>query len=61
MLYIDLTLPQFQQQFATEEACLLAVFDAQPRGFVCPYCSHNDGNRIPTRRTIQCCLGLTQK
>lgn len=57
MAYVNLTLPQFQTKFATEEACLQAVFDARwPRGFICPYCDHNDGNRIPTRRTIQCCL-----
>lgn len=57
MACVDLTLPQFQKKFATEEACLQAVFDARwPHGFICPYCGHNDGNRIPTRRTVQCCL-----
>lgn len=57
MAYVDLTLPEFQQRFATEESCLQAVFEARwPRGFLCPHCGHNDGNRIPTRRTIQCCL-----
>lgn len=57
MAYVDLTLPQFQKQFATEESCLQAVLEARwPRGFICPRCGHNDGNRIPKRRTIQCCV-----
>lgn len=57
MAYIDLTLPQFQKRFDSEEACLQAIFQARwPCGFVCPHCSHNDGNRISTRRSIQCCL-----
>lgn len=55
MAYVDLTLPQFQMRFNTEEACLQAIFDARgPRGFVCPYCQHNGGYRLPGRRTIQC-------
>lgn len=58
MAYVDLPLPKFQQQFSTEEACLQAIFEARwPRGFVCPKCGHNDGNRIPTRpRIVQCCF-----
>jgi transposase-like protein len=58
MAYVDLSLPQFHQQFGTEESCLQAVFDARwPRGFVCPYCQHNDGYRLSTRpRIVQCAL-----
>jgi transposase-like protein len=56
MAYVDLKLPEFQSRFATEEACLQAIFDARwPRGFVCPHCEHNDGYRLASRpRTIQC-------
>lgn len=57
MVYSNLTLPQFQKQFATEEACLQAVFDARwPRGFICPRCGHNDGYRLASRpRVMECC------
>jgi len=57
MAHLDLTLPQFQTRFSKEEACLQAIHDARwPKGFVCPHCGHNDGNRISTRRSVQCCL-----
>jgi hypothetical protein len=58
MAYVDLPLPKFQKQFSTEEACLQAIFEARwPRGFICPRCEHNDGNRLRTRpRIVQCCL-----
>jgi ISXO2-like transposase domain/Transposase zinc-ribbon domain len=57
MAYVNMTLPQFQKQFSTEEACLDAIFDARwPRGFVCPKCGHDDGVRLKTRiRTVECC------
>lgn len=57
MAYLNLTLPEFQKQFGTEESCLQAVFDARwPRGFICPRCGHNDGYRLSTRpRIIECC------
>lgn len=57
MAYIDLTLPKFQEMFSSEEACLNAMFEARwPRGFICPYCNHNDGNRLQCRpRVIECC------
>ena len=55
MAYIDMTLPEFQKRFSTQEACLQAVYDARwPRGFVCPYCQHNDGYRLRTRPLVQC-------
>lgn len=55
MAYIDLTFPQFQFRFSSEEACLQAIFAARwPRGFVCPRCNHNGGYRLSGRRTIQC-------
>ena len=57
MAYTDLTLPEFIRAYSTEEACLQAIFEARwPRGFICPRCGHNDGNRISTRRSIQCCV-----
>lgn len=57
MAYIDLSLPQFQDRFSSENACLDAVFEARwPRGFVCPYCEHNDGIRLRSRpRIVECC------
>lgn len=56
MAYIDLSLPQFQARFDSEELCLDAIFEARwPRGFICPYCEHNDGVRLRSRpRVIQC-------
>lgn len=56
LAYVDMTLPQFQRQFSTEESCLDAIFDARwPRGFVCPKCGHNDGVRLRSRsRIVEC-------
>jgi len=58
MAYIDMALPEFLNRFSSEEACLDAVFEARwPRGFVCPYCLHNDGIRLRCRpRIVECCL-----
>lgn len=58
MAYAELKFTDFIEMFATEEACLQAVFDARwPRGFICPYCGHNDGYRLPSRRrVIECCV-----
>jgi transposase-like protein len=57
MAYIDMTLPDFQQRFSTQEACLKAVFEARwPKGFICPHCGHNDGYRLTTRPVVQCCV-----
>ncbi len=57
MRYINMTFQEFFDRFNSEEACLQAIFEARwPRGFVCGYCGHNDGNRISTRRSIQCCV-----
>jgi transposase-like protein len=57
MAYIDLSLPEFQQRFSSENTCLDAIFAARwPRGFICPYCNHNDGTRLFCRpRVIECC------
>jgi hypothetical protein len=57
MAYVDLTLQQFQERFGTQQACLDAIFEARwPRGFICPYCQHNDGNRLLSRpRIVECC------
>lgn len=56
MAYVDMTLPEFQKRFFSDEACLQAVFDARwPHGFVCPKCQHNDGYRLQSRpRIVQC-------
>ncbi len=55
MPYIELSLPEFQRRFDSEEACLQAVFQARwPRGFVCPRCGHDGGYRLSQRRTMQC-------
>jgi hypothetical protein len=56
MAYVDLSLPEFQERFSSENACLDAIFDARwPRGFICPYCQHNGGTRLKSRpRTMQC-------
>jgi hypothetical protein len=46
----------FQERFASEEACLGAIAKARwPHGFVCPKCGHDDGTRLSKRRAIQCC------
>lgn len=55
MAYVDLTLPQFQMRFDSDEACLQAIFAARwPHGFVCPHCQHNGGYRLSGRRAVQC-------
>lgn len=56
MIHLDLSLPQFVAKYSDEEACLMAIFEAQwPRGYICPYCGHNDGIRLKSRpRVIQC-------
>jgi hypothetical protein len=58
MAYVDLTLPEFQKRFSSEESCLQAIFEARwPHGFVCQYCQHNDGYRLSSRpRIIQCAV-----
>ena len=58
MGYIDLTLPEFQRRFSSENACLEAVFeDRRTRGFVCDEYGHDDGYRLPSRpRIVQRCF-----
>lgn len=62
MAYVDLTLPEFQKHFSTEESCLQAIFEARwPRGFICPHCEHNDGYRLPSRpRNVECAVCTRQ-
>lgn len=57
MAYVDLSLPEFQRRFSSEDACLDAIFEARwPRGFMCPNCDHNDGRRLYCRpRIVECC------
>lgn len=55
MAYKELTLMEYQRLFASNEACLEAIFNARwPKGFVCPRCGHDDGHRLSKRRAIQC-------
>ena len=56
MAYVDLSLPQFQKRFDSENACLDAIFEARwPRGFICPRCQHNNGIRLKSRpRIVEC-------
>jgi hypothetical protein len=62
MFYTDMTFPEFNEKFSTEEACLEAIFQCRwPRGFVCAHCGHNDGYRLQTRRSIECCVCGRQK
>jgi hypothetical protein len=62
MIYTDLTFLEFDAKYSTEEACLEAIFQARwPRGFVCPTCGHNDGYRLMTRPSVECCVCKSQK
>lgn len=55
MAYREYSLIDFQRMFASEEACLQAIFDARwPKGFICPNCEHDFGYRLSKRRAIQC-------
>jgi hypothetical protein len=58
LAYVELKLTEFIERFSTEERCLQAIFEARwPRGFLCPYCGHNDGYRLPSRpRIVECCV-----
>ena len=62
MKYESFTMLKFFSRFDSEEACLQAIFDYRwPRGFICPTCGHNDGNRLRKRRAIQCVSCRSQK
>lgn len=55
MDYLSLSLPEFEDRFSSEEACINAIFEARwPQGFRCPRCGHDDGYRLTTRRVVQC-------
>ena len=57
MPYKSMTLLQFQTLYPDEETCIQAIFQSKwPRGYICPYCQHNDGYRLAGRRTMQCLL-----
>lgn len=57
MIYKRYNLIEFQRRFASEEACLEAIFRSRwPHGFQCPKCGHSDGTRLSKRRSIQCGL-----
>src|SRR3972149_6882615 len=55
MSYTELSLLEFQQRFATEEACQEALEKARwPQGFVCPRCGHGKACRLGPRNLLQC-------
>ncbi len=55
MILLNSSLPAFLAASGSEETCLQHVFATKwPRGFICPYCDHNDGYRLSNRRSIQC-------
>ena len=57
MEYESINFIDFQRRFDSQQACLEAVFDYRwPRGFVCPFCQHDDGTRLSKRHVIQCTL-----
>jgi transposase-like protein len=62
MEYESFTMLEFFKRFDSDEACLEAIYKHRcPRGFVCPKCDHNDGNRLSKRRAIQCTSCRSQK
>lgn len=55
MILLDSSLPAFLNAYDSEDACIEAVFHTKwPRGFLCPYCNHDDGYRLSKPRTMQC-------
>src|SRR5580698_6520513 len=55
MILISSSLPRYLNAYGSESACLDAVFNVKwPRGFICPYCNHNDGYRLSKQRRMQC-------
>ena len=55
MSYTELSLLEFQQRFATEEACQEALEKARwPQGFVCPQCGQGKACRLGPRNLLQC-------
>lgn len=50
-----MSLPEFLQQFGTEEQCRQAIFQRRwPQGFRCPQCGHSSHCQLACRRLIQC-------
>ena len=50
-----MSLPEFLQQFGTEEQCRQAIFQRRwPQGFRCPECGHSSHCQLSCRRLIQC-------
>ena len=53
--YVDLSLPEFETLFSSDDACLQAIYEAHwPNGYICHQCGNNDGYRLTKRRIIQC-------
>lgn len=55
MEYESINFMDFQRRFDSQQSCLEAIYDYRwPRGFVCPFCGHDDGTRLSKRHVIQC-------
>lgn len=51
----SMTLIEFQQKFASEEACESYLFQKRwPKGFCCPNCKHTKYYYIKTRKLYEC-------
>jgi transposase-like protein len=49
------SLPEFQQLFPDEDACLHYLLQLRwPEGFVCPFCAETPHYSYPDRRTVVC-------
>ena len=54
-MYEKMNLLEFQERFATEEACLSYLMQKRwPEGFVCPRCGGQGGYWLQHRRLMEC-------
>lgn len=57
MEYESINFMDFQRRFDSQKTCLQTIYDYRwPRGFICPYCQHDDGKWLSKRHVIQCSL-----
>jgi transposase-like protein len=55
MFLLDTRLSEYMRVYGEEEGCLEEIYHCKwPRGFICPYCSHNDGYRLSRVRMMEC-------
>ena len=55
MFLLDTSLSEYMRVYGEEERCLEEIYHCKwPRGFICPYCSHNDGYRLSRLRMMEC-------